>query len=182
MPPETARPLETLSATGLLWLLNSEVLHPRGFALALAYDEAGLVVGWTMQGDGVERMSFDAETNEEKSATVEAFFADERMVRATNATAPSAPVCNCPPGSAHSPFCQIALLARIAALEARAEHPPDGDAASTASPAPRAQAPGTLSILRATPRFQTGRTGFSATYSDETDAKVVGKLHGVQGA
>jgi YD repeat-containing protein len=181
MSPETARPLETLSATGLLWLFNSEVLHPRGFALALAYNEAGLVVGWTMQGDGVAPMAFDAETNAEKSATVEAFFANERVARAANATAPSAPICSCPPGSAHDLFCPIALLARIAALEARGDRPA-AEAVAPAPVPPPAHTGASVSILRTTPRFQSDRTGFAASYSDESNAQVVGKLHGVEGA
>jgi hypothetical protein len=82
MPTEAARPLEELSAAGLLWLFNRELLHPRGVALALAFDEDGHVVGWTMQGDGVEPMTFDPETDEEKSAMVEALFTSERTASA----------------------------------------------------------------------------------------------------
>ena len=52
------RPLAELSDTGLLWLINRVVLHPRGFALALRRKADGEVTGWTMEGDGTECWSF----------------------------------------------------------------------------------------------------------------------------
>lgn len=46
------RPLAELQSTGLLWLVNRVVFHPRGFALGLAFDAAGSVIGWELLGDG----------------------------------------------------------------------------------------------------------------------------------
>lgn len=52
-----ARPLEELSSSGLLWLINRTVFHPRGFALALV-KRNGEVVGWDLLGDGSEVWQF----------------------------------------------------------------------------------------------------------------------------
>lgn len=59
-----SRPFEELRDSGLLWLINVSVLHPRGFALGLAYDEAGAVVGWELLGDGTEPWMFDPQDPE----------------------------------------------------------------------------------------------------------------------
>lgn len=52
------RPLGELRSSGLLWLINRVVFHPRGFALALHADETGAVTGWSLQGNGTEPWSF----------------------------------------------------------------------------------------------------------------------------
>lgn len=51
------RPWEELKSSGLLWLINRVVFHPRGFALALVRRE-GEIVGWALQGDGREVWRF----------------------------------------------------------------------------------------------------------------------------
>ncbi len=56
--PPTARPFEELTESGLLWLINASVLHPRGVALALVFDDAGHATGWRLLGDGGEPWSF----------------------------------------------------------------------------------------------------------------------------
>lgn len=49
----SARPIKELSDSGILWLINRVVFHPRGLALALhAEKETGEVVGWNIVGDG----------------------------------------------------------------------------------------------------------------------------------
>ncbi|MGA5202746.1 hypothetical protein [Streptomyces variegatus] len=45
-PP--ARPFAELRPTGLLWLINRVVFHPRGLALALHADDTGHVYGWSL--------------------------------------------------------------------------------------------------------------------------------------
>lgn len=50
----TIRPLAELRDSGLLWLINRVVFHPRGFALGLELDGEGAVVGWKLIGDGSE--------------------------------------------------------------------------------------------------------------------------------
>lgn len=55
-----ARPFAELSDTGLLWLINRVVLHPRGFALGLVKDENGDATGWALVGDGSEPWWFNA--------------------------------------------------------------------------------------------------------------------------
>jgi len=52
------RPLSDLRDTGLLWLINRSVFHPRGLALALHCDEHGTLTGWSLQGDGAEPWQF----------------------------------------------------------------------------------------------------------------------------
>ena len=58
---DRTRPLSELRDSGLLWLINRTVFHPRGVALALETDEAGVIVGWQLIGDGSEPMWFAPE-------------------------------------------------------------------------------------------------------------------------
>jgi len=52
--------LADLRSSGLLWLINTSVFHPRGFALGLVYDESGEnCIGWKLLGDGSEQWQFD---------------------------------------------------------------------------------------------------------------------------
>ncbi|GGZ23357.1 hypothetical protein GCM10010387_15620 [Streptomyces inusitatus] len=44
----SSRPLTELPESGLLWLINRSVFHPRGLALALDLDEHGHVHGWQL--------------------------------------------------------------------------------------------------------------------------------------
>lgn len=53
-----SRPFEELRTSGLLWLINRVVFHPRGYAFALVI-ENGVAVGWTLQGDGDEVWRYD---------------------------------------------------------------------------------------------------------------------------
>lgn len=53
------RPLPELRSSGLLWLINRVVFHPRGYALGLHVDDDGTVTGWSLQGDGREVWAFD---------------------------------------------------------------------------------------------------------------------------
>jgi hypothetical protein len=55
---QEGRPLGELRSSGLLWLINTVVFHPRGFALALHVDDSGAVTGWSLQGDGTEAWTF----------------------------------------------------------------------------------------------------------------------------
>lgn len=47
------RPWSELRDSGLLWLINRAVFHPRGFALTMVKRD-GMDVGWYLQGDGRE--------------------------------------------------------------------------------------------------------------------------------
>lgn len=53
-----ARPFRELRDGGLLWLINTTVFHPRGYALQLHIDEHGEPYGWSLTGDGTEPWSF----------------------------------------------------------------------------------------------------------------------------
>ncbi|MGX1513979.1 hypothetical protein [Streptomyces collinus] len=48
MPDTPARRFSELRSTGLLWLINRVVFHPRGLALALHCDEGGQAYGWSL--------------------------------------------------------------------------------------------------------------------------------------
>lgn len=74
------RPFADLASSGLLWLINASVFHPRGFALTLHVDRAGAAAGWSLQGDGSEPWHFDG-PRDKKFAAVEATL---RAVREAN--------------------------------------------------------------------------------------------------
>ncbi len=59
-----SRPFSELSDTGLLWLINRTVFHPRGFALAL-HEQDGEITGWSLLGDGTEAWSFPEDRDQE---------------------------------------------------------------------------------------------------------------------
>lgn len=70
------RKFSELSETGLLWLINRQVLHPRGFALALVMDEEmGEPVGWALVGDGIEPWNYPDGTENDLLAAVNLLLA-----------------------------------------------------------------------------------------------------------
>lgn len=76
MTPGEVRPIADLRSSGLLWLLNSAALHPRGYAIALVMDDGGTVTGWQLLGDGSEPWSF-----EDSPDTHDAFRRAEQTLR-----------------------------------------------------------------------------------------------------
>lgn len=53
------RPFSEFRTEGILWLLNTSVMHPRGFALVFHYDGTDPEpqtepTGWSIIGDGTE--------------------------------------------------------------------------------------------------------------------------------
>lgn len=52
------RPLGELTSSGLLWLINTTVFHPRGYAMQLHLDAHGDATGWSLIGDGKEPFMF----------------------------------------------------------------------------------------------------------------------------
>lgn len=73
------RPWQELKTTGLLWLINAAVLHPRGYALALVYSggDHNEPMGWRLLGDGSEPWIFNDPTDE-PFTHVESFLAAHR--------------------------------------------------------------------------------------------------------
>ncbi|WP_413808171.1 hypothetical protein [Streptomyces sp. OE57] len=67
------RAFQELRESGLLWLINHRVLHPRGVALALYVDEDGQATGWNLLAspDG-KPWTFNQETNDHGRARAEA--------------------------------------------------------------------------------------------------------------
>lgn len=55
------RPTAELGDSGLLWLINRVVFHPRGFALAFTPDGTQ----WQVLGDGTEPWLYEPETAED---------------------------------------------------------------------------------------------------------------------
>lgn len=56
------RPFADLRDSGLLWLINAAAFHPRGYALAIHYDENGDAIGWSILGDGTDPYTVPDET------------------------------------------------------------------------------------------------------------------------
>lgn len=80
-PEFRPRPLDDLQASGLLWLINRTVFHPRGFSLGIAYSE-GEVAGWVLQGDGRDPYRFGDDIDEQDLlAAVESEFTALRESR-----------------------------------------------------------------------------------------------------
>lgn len=73
------RPFADIRTTGLLWLINTTVFHPRGFALAMHFDDQGTAIGWSLMGDGTEPWVFRLEDAEADRlfAAVQAVFAEQ---------------------------------------------------------------------------------------------------------
>jgi hypothetical protein len=80
LPRNEPRPFSALSDSGLLWLINAAVFHPRGFALAL-HRRDGEFVGWSLIGDGTEPWQFAGGDLDEKFAAAEATLIDARSRR-----------------------------------------------------------------------------------------------------
>lgn len=68
--PAEVRGWDELRETGLLWLINRTVFHPRGFALALVRRE-GEIIGWRLLGDGSEVWSMAGPEDDEYRAATE---------------------------------------------------------------------------------------------------------------
>jgi len=72
------RPISELRDSGLLWLVNASVFHPRGLAMALHVDSQGEVTGWSLLGDGNEPWRFDDADADERFLAATATL-DEAM-------------------------------------------------------------------------------------------------------
>lgn len=56
---------DQMRTEGLLWLINRQVFHPRGYALGVFYDQDGIGRGFALLGDGGEPWNFvDGEESE----------------------------------------------------------------------------------------------------------------------
>lgn len=72
MPPRPVFSLADLLDTGVLWLINRTVFHPRGYALAVEVDDRGEAVGWSLMGPGDEPWQYgDEQTEQQRFAAVE---------------------------------------------------------------------------------------------------------------
>ena len=74
------RPFKEFRDSGLLWLMNTTALHPRGFALAFhwadgADSEVDEPIGWSLVGDGSELWTFGDAEGTPEHRTLDAMFA-----------------------------------------------------------------------------------------------------------
>ncbi|HEY3484293.1 MAG TPA: hypothetical protein VGK49_02865 [Ilumatobacteraceae bacterium] len=70
-----ARHWEELRSTGLLWLINATVFHPRGYALGLQRNlVTGEIIGWALEGDGTEPWAFTDEGRPHDQPTIDDLF------------------------------------------------------------------------------------------------------------
>lgn len=67
-------PLEWLRDSGLLWLINRVVFHPRGWALAAHADGQGRIDGWALLGDGREVWTMPSSIEDELFAKAQALL------------------------------------------------------------------------------------------------------------
>ncbi|MFJ6440257.1 hypothetical protein [Streptomyces sp. NPDC091649] len=78
-PPDDVRPLIELSESGLLWLINRTVFHPRGLALGL-YQEGREIRGWQLLVSPGEPYAFptaeDHDGYRRAEATLRSIFTD----------------------------------------------------------------------------------------------------------
>lgn len=84
-PASKGRPFSEMRDTGLLWLLNRVVFHPRGFALGFELDADGTTVtGWQLLGHGDESWNYDTASVDEDELfrAVEALFNEQRTKEA----------------------------------------------------------------------------------------------------
>lgn len=54
---------DQLRASGVLWLINATVFHPRGMALAIEFDDDGECIGWKLCTDSEAWVFTDTEAN-----------------------------------------------------------------------------------------------------------------------
>lgn len=75
--PLAPRPIADLRSSGLLWLINRTVFHPRGMALALVAGDDGEIAGWRLTGDGSEVMWFSPDDELDLFARAEATLREQ---------------------------------------------------------------------------------------------------------
>lgn len=93
------RPFGELRLHGLLWAINRYLLHPRGFALALHFDDGtdaendltAPPTGWSILGDGSETWNFTEADDDRLMRAFEAFLG-EHHARTRDAFRPSSPL------------------------------------------------------------------------------------------
>jgi hypothetical protein len=67
-----------LHESGLLWLINRVVFHPRGYALGMALDANHQPLGWVLQGDGREPWVFVVDNEQALFDAAQATLAPRR--------------------------------------------------------------------------------------------------------
>lgn len=85
------RSFKEFRSAGLLWLINRVIFHPRGYALAFHIDASGLLVGWSILGNGKEVYAFSEADDDEGFAATKRLFESLEAEQATpcSSSAPS---------------------------------------------------------------------------------------------
>lgn len=79
---DRTRPWTDLRPTGLLWLINRVVFHPRGYALAIHRDDDGTCTGWSLLGDGSEPWSMGEAPIDKRPSD---YMTEDELLAATKA-------------------------------------------------------------------------------------------------
>jgi hypothetical protein len=77
-PSDPGRPFAELIDSGLHWLVNASVFHPRGLALALHQADDGTVTGWSVQGRGDSPIRVDDVTAQRRFTIADLFLSQTR--------------------------------------------------------------------------------------------------------
>lgn len=67
-----------LEKSGLLWMINRYIFHPRGFTFGLVPNDKGEITGWAILGHGKECYKFTPEMDDMGFLTAETFLAKKR--------------------------------------------------------------------------------------------------------
>lgn len=67
-----------LEKSGLLWMINRYIFHPRGFTFGLVPDERGNMTGWALLGTGKECYKFMSDMDDMGFLAAETFLAKKR--------------------------------------------------------------------------------------------------------
>ena len=82
---DEGRPWKELRTEGLLWLINTTVFHPRGYALCMHFQADGTATGWSIEGDGKEPWQFrDLDLPEGQMSVDDCFTAVSRLLSPIN--------------------------------------------------------------------------------------------------
>jgi hypothetical protein len=65
--PSLTKDWKEFRESGLLWLINRVVFHPRGYSIGLVFDAEGeTCIGWQLSGDGSGCFVFNPDVEPER--------------------------------------------------------------------------------------------------------------------
>ena len=84
-------PFDSLGDSGMLWLINATVFHPRGLALTVHFDINGKATSWGLTGEGDEPFVVSNALAVERFKLAKAFL-DEYLAVANVPTSSDGPI------------------------------------------------------------------------------------------